>query len=44
MLIFFSAYNSIEEHGNISVDLSFLVLLHNTNYMNKLKFNDLKNV
>ena len=28
--------------GNISVDLSLFVLLYNTNFMNKLKFNDNK--
>ena len=28
--------------GNIYVDLSLFVLLYNTNFMNKLKFNDLK--
>ena len=27
--------------GNISVDLSLFVLLYNTNFMNKLKFNNL---
>ena len=27
--------------GNISIDLSLLVLLHNTNFMNKLKFNEI---
>ena len=26
--------------GNISVDLSLVVLLYNTNFLNKLKFND----
>ena len=29
--------------GNISVDLSMFVLLYNTNFLNKLQFNDLKN-
>ena len=28
--------------GTISVDLSVFVLLKNTNFVNKLKFNDLK--
>ena len=27
--------------GNISVDFALIVLLYNTNFMNKLKFNDL---
>ena len=31
-----------EEGGNISVDLTLFVLLCNSNFINKLKFNDIK--
>ena len=30
--------------GTISVDLSLIVLVYNINFMNKLKFNDLKKI